>query len=162
MMTDGGALPTIGRRVIAGARVVTGTLERVPVALPVLLLRCAVALVFWRSGLTKLPLGNDMTVFLFESEYRVPLLPAAFAAYLTTVIELIAPWLLVVGLGARVSAAILLAETLVIQVFVYPQHYPEHLLWAAPLLYVVLRGPDQWSIDHFIRRHFERAGAILR
>lgn len=162
MMMDGGAMPTISRRVIAGAKGVTGTLERVPVALPVLLLRCAVALVFWRSGLTKLPLGNDMTVFLFESEYRVPLLPAAFIAYLTTLIELIAPWLLVVGLGARVSAAILLAETLVIQLFVYPQQYPQHLLWAGPLLYVVLRGPDQWSIDHLIRRYFERVGPMLR
>lgn len=155
-------MPTIGRRVMAGARVVTGTLERVPVALPVLLLRCAVALVFWRSGLTKLPLGNDMTVFLFESEYRMPLLPAAFAAYLTTLIELIAPWLLVVGLGARVSAAILLAETLVIQVFVYPQHYPEHLLWAGPLLYVVLRGPDQWSIDHLVRRYVDSTVTATR
>ena len=162
MMMDGGAMPTISRRVIAGARVVVGTLERVPVALPVLLLRCAVALVFWRSGLTKLPLGNDMTVFLFESEYRVPLLPAPFAAYLTTLIELIAPWLLAVGLGARVSAAILLAETLIIQSFVYPQHYPEHLLWAGPLLYVVLRGPDQWSIDRLIRRYIDRTEAAAR
>jgi putative oxidoreductase len=154
MTTTGRTTPVIMRLAIAGGTTLIGALERVPAALPVLLLRCAVALVFWRSGLTKLPLGNDMTVFLFEDEYRVPLLPAAFAAYLTTLIELIAPWSLIVGLGARVSAAILLAETLVIQVFVYPQHYPEHLLWAGPLLYVVLRGPGKWSVDHFIRHHY--------
>jgi putative oxidoreductase len=153
MTTTGRTTPVIMRLAIAGGTTLIGALERVPAALPVLLLRCAVALVFWRSGLTKLPLGNDMTVFLFEDEYRVPLLPAAFAAYLTTLIELIAPWSLIVGLGARVSAAILLAETLVIQVFVYPQHYPEHLLWAGSLLFVVLRGPGTWSIDHLIRRH---------
>jgi putative oxidoreductase len=128
-----------------------------PAALPALLLRCGVALVFWRSGLTKLPLGNDMTVFLFEDEYRVPLLPAALAAYLATLIELVAPWMLIAGLGARVSAAILLAETLVIQVLVYPQQYPQHLLWAGPLLYVLLRGPGRWSIDHPIRQYFDRA-----
>lgn len=162
MTTNGRTTPTVAQLAIAGGARLIGALERVPAALPVLLLRCAVALVFWRSGLTKLPLGNDMTVFLFESEYRVPLLPVALAAYLTTLIELIAPWSLVVGLGARVSAAILLAETLVIQLFVYPQQYPEHLLWASPLLYVLLRGPDQWSIDHFIRRYFERAGPSLR
>lgn len=154
MSTNGRTTLMISRLVVASSMAFIGALERVPAALPVLLLRCAVALVFWRSGVTKLPLGNDMTVFLFEDEYRVPLLPAAFAVYLTTLIELIAPWLLVAGLGARVSAAILLAETLVIQLFVYPQHYPEHLLWAGPLLYVVLRGPGTWSIDHFIRHHY--------
>lgn len=154
MTTNGRTTSRIARLVIASGMTVIRALERVPTALPVLMMRCAVALVFWRSGLTKLPLGNDMTVFLFEDEYRVPLLPAAFAAYLTTLIELIAPWLLVAGLGARVSAAVLLAETLVIQIFVYPQHYPEHLLWAGPLLYVVLRGPGTWSIDRFIRHRY--------
>src|SRR6266540_1594799 len=143
-------MATIGRMLVTGGRELVGALERVPVALPVFVLRCGVALVFWRSGLTKLPLGNDMTVFLFESEYQVPLLPVALAACLTTLIELIAPWMLVLGLGARLAAAILLAETLVIQLFVYPQHYPEHLLWVGPLLYVMLRGPDRWSVDYFV------------
>jgi putative oxidoreductase len=147
---------TIGKALMTGGRELLGALERVPPALPVFVLRCGVALVFWRSGLTKLPLGSDMAVFLFESEYQVPLLPPALAAYLTTLIELIAPWMLVLGLGARLAAAILLAETLVIQFFVYPQHYPEHLLWAGPLLYVMLRGPDRWSLDHRVRRHFDR------
>lgn len=147
-------MATVGRMLAAGGRNLLGALERVPVALPVFVLRCGVALVFWRSGLTKLPLGNDMTVFLFESEYRVPLLPAALAAYLTTLIEIVAPWMLVLGLGTRLAAAMLQAETLVIQFFVYPQHYPEHLLWVGPLLYVMLRGPGQWSVDYFVRRHF--------
>jgi putative oxidoreductase len=85
-------------------------LERVPVALPALVLRVGVALVFWYSGQTKLPLGNEMTVLLFEEEYRVPILPPALAAYITTVIELVVPWMLILGLGARIGAAILLAE----------------------------------------------------
>jgi len=153
MTLNGKAMSALALPVIAGSRFLIGALEHVPAALPVLLLRCGVALVFWRSGLTKLPIGNDMTVFLFEAEYQVPVLPAALAAYLATAIELIVPWLLVVGVGARVGAALLLAETLVIQVFVYPQHYPEHLLWAGPLLYVLLRGPGPWSVDHLIRRH---------
>lgn len=129
-----------------------GLLERVPNALPALLLRLGVALVFWRSGLTKLPFGNDMTNLLFEEEYRVPILPPALAAYLATAIELVVPWMLIVGIGARIGAAILLAETLVIQILVYPQNYPDHLLWAGPLLYVLLRGPGEWSIDDQFRR----------
>ena len=127
------------------------SLERVPIALPALVLRLGVALVFWRSGLTKLPLGNDMTTLLFEEEYRVPMLPAAFAAYLTTLIELAVPWMLIVGIGTRVGAVVLLVETLVIQIFVYPMNYPDHLLWAGPLLYLLLRGPGKWSVDALVR-----------
>jgi putative oxidoreductase len=145
-----------GRRALALVAHVIGWLERIPVALPALILRLGVALVFWRSGLTKLPFGNDMTILLFEEEYRVPILPPALAAYLTTAIELVVPWMLVFGIGTRIGAAILLVETLVIQMFVYPQNYPEHLLWAGPLLYLLLRGPGDWSIDHAIRRHIGR------
>jgi len=131
-------------------------LERVPIALPALVLRWGVALVFWRSGLTKLPLGSDMTTLLFEEEYRVPILPGAFAAYVTTLIELTAPWMLILGIGTRVGATVLLVETLVIEIFVYPQNYPDHLLWAGPLLYLLLRGPGTWSIDYQLRRRLIR------
>lgn len=126
-------------------------LEQIPVALPELVLRLGIALVFWRSGLTKLPFGNLATVALFQEEYRVPLLPPALAADLATSIELAVPWLLVVGLGTRLGATILLAQTLVIQIFVYPENYPDHLLWLGPLLYLLLRGPGAWSIDAAIR-----------
>ena len=131
-------------------------LERVPVALPAAVLRLGVALVFWRSGLTKLPFGNDTTILLFKEEYRVPLLSPELAAYLATATELVVPWLLAVGLATRLGAAILLAETLVIQIFIYPENYPDHLLWAGPLLFLVLRGPGAWSIDAFIRRMIVR------
>jgi putative oxidoreductase len=126
-------------------------LEQIPVALPELVLRLGVALVFWRSGLTKLPFGNFATVALFQEEYRVPLLPPELAAYLATSIELVVPWMLVLGIGTRLGAAILLAQTLVIQIFVYPENYPDHLLWLGPLLYLLLRGPGKWSIDAVIR-----------
>lgn len=143
---------SFGRTAVALITSVIGWLDRVPIALPVIVLRVGVALVFWRSGLTKLPFGNDMTILLFEEEYRVPILPPALAASLATAIELITPWMLVAGIGTRIGAAILLAETLVIQIFVYPHNYPEHLLWAGPLLYLLFRGPGAWSIDHPIRR----------
>ena len=128
-------------------------LERVPTALPALILRLGVALVFWRSGQSKLPFGNDTIITLFREEYRVPLLPPELAAYLATTVELSCPVLLVLGFLTRPAAAVLLAQTLVIQIFVYPMNYPDHLLWAGPLLYLVLRGPGAWSFDAAIRRH---------
>ena len=59
-------------------------LERVPIALPVLVMRVGVALVFWRAGRSKLPFGNDDTVTLFREEYNLPILPPELAAYLAT------------------------------------------------------------------------------
>jgi putative oxidoreductase len=135
----------------AGA--VIAHLERVPMALPEIVFRVAPALVFWRSAQTKLA-NWDLTVALFQDEYKVPVLPPELAAYLAVAVELAGPILLVLGLAARVGAAAMLGMTLVIQIFVYPQSYPDHLLWAGPLLYLLLRGPGVVSIDHLIRRRF--------
>jgi putative oxidoreductase len=38
--------------------------------------------------------------------------------------------------------------TAVIQIFVYPDAWMTHGLWAAPLLAVVAQGPGRWSVDH--------------
>lgn len=126
-------------------------LERIPIALPTLVLRLGVANVFWRSGLTKLPFGSDTTITLFREEYQIPLLPPEMAAYLATIVELSCPVLLALGFLTRPAAAILLGQTLIIQLFVYPENYPDHLLWAGPLLYLLLRGPGRWSVDSMIR-----------
>lgn len=128
-------------------------LDRLPFAIAPLLMRFGMGLVFWRSAQTKLA-NWDTTLLLFREEYRVPVLPPELAAYLATAVELTAPVLLVFGLGARLGASAMLAMTLVIQLFVYPQSYPDHLLWAGPLLYLILRGPGTLSIDHLVRRQF--------
>jgi putative oxidoreductase len=146
---------TAGRKpptgIVGVIRSIILLLERTPVALPELVLRLGVALVFWRSGQTKLPFGNFATVALFQEEYKIPLVPPELAAYASTIVELTAPVLLVLGLAARFGAGVLLAMVLVIQIFVYPEAYPDHLLWAGPLLYILLRGPGKWSIDALIR-----------
>jgi putative oxidoreductase len=128
-----------------------GLLERIPVAVPELLFRLGMGLVFWRSGQSKLA-SWDTTLLLFREEYRVPVLPPDLAAYLATAVELTAPVLLVVGLAARMGAGAMLGMAVVIQLFVYPQSYSDHLLWAGPLLYLVLRGPGVLSLDHLVRR----------
>jgi putative oxidoreductase len=133
------------------ARTVIARLEQVPLALPELVLRLGVALAFWRSGNVKIASWGT-TLQLFANEYRVPLLPPELAAYLATTVELATPILLLLGLATRLGAAAMLGMTLVIQIFVYPENYPDHLLWAGPLLYLILRGPGAISIDHLIRR----------
>ena len=58
--------------------------------------------------------------------------------------------LLVVGLASRLSALALTGMTLVIQLFVYPDGWPEHVLWFALLLLIIARGPGAISLDHLI------------
>ena len=126
-------------------------LGRFPASLLDLLLRGGIALVFWKSGMAKLA-NWDLTVALFADEYRVPLLSPELAAWLATAAEVTCPVLLVVGFGARFSAAALLGMTFVIQTFVYPENWSEHLLWAALLLHVLTRGAGLLSLDHLIAR----------
>ena len=127
--------------------------ERIPYSLVALVARFAVASVFWRSGQTKVE-GflqiKSKTFFLFHEEYRVPLLPPDVSAYMTTIAEHVFPVLLVVGLASRLSALGLMIMTLVIQVFVYPDGWPEHILWFASLLLIIARGPGAISLDHLV------------
>ena len=135
---------------IALGRFLIAKLECIPVAIPILVLRLGVSLVFFRSFLTKID-NWDITILLFENEYNVPLLPPGLAAILATALEIAGPVMLTLGFGTRLAAAAMLGMTLVIQLFVYPQSYPDHLLWAGPLLYLLLRGPGAWSVDARIR-----------
>jgi len=126
--------------------------ERVPYGLLALVSRFAAASVFWRSGQTKVSGFSlrEETFVLFREEYRVPLLPPDLAAYLATTAEHVFPVLLVLGFASRLSALGLLGMTMVIQLFVYPDGWPEHILWIAPLLLIAARGPGTISLDHLI------------
>jgi putative oxidoreductase len=126
-------------------------LDHVPYALLALPLRAAVATVFWNSGTTKLA-NWDAALFLFQDEYKVPLLPPEIAAYMAASIELTTPFLLVFGFLTRPAALVLLGMTTVIEVFVYPQAWPTHIQWAAMLLVLLCRGPGAISIDYLIAR----------
>ncbi|MBM3952460.1 MAG: DoxX family protein [Rhodospirillales bacterium] len=128
-------------------------LSRLPQPALDLAFRIGIASVFFKSGLVKI--GNwTAAVALFRDEYRVPILPPEAAALLATVAELTCPMMLILGLGARLGAAALLAMTAVIQIFVYPANWSEHLIWAAPLAHLLTRGPGRWSIDELIARRW--------
>lgn len=124
--------------------------ERIPEAAIGLVARLGIAGIFFFSGRTKvdgLLTVSDSAYFLFEEEYRLPLLPPDLAAHLATYAEHLFPLLLVLGLFTRASAAALLVMTMVIQLFVYPDAWTTHLSWAAILLYLIARGGGAWSLD---------------
>ncbi len=165
---DSGPLAIAGRlleRVIA-------LMSRIPHSFIALLARFSIAVIFWLSGQTKVeglvldPVGLNAqfgiphispgAIYLFENEYALPLLPPELAATMAATAEHVFPLLLLVGLGSRLSALALLVMTLVIQLFVYPDAYATHGLWAALMLYIMARGPGAFSLDHLIARRRAR------
>ena len=145
--------PTLITR-LATARTALG---RVPQSVFTLLFRVSVGAVFFKSGLVKIQ-SWETTVGLFRDEYALPLLPPHIAAYLGTAAELICPILIVLGLFARLGAAVLFAMTMVIQFLVYPENWAEHLMWASLLGFIITRGPGTLSLDAAIaHRLFGRA-----
>jgi putative oxidoreductase len=126
--------------------------ERIPYSAIALVSRFAVADVFWRSGQTKVSGFSirEETFFLFREEYKVPLLPPDVAAYLSTIGEHVFPVLLFFGLASRLSALALFGMTMVIQLFVVPSGWPEHVLWLSLLLLIIARGPGSISLDQLV------------
>jgi len=108
-----------------------------------LVARLSLAAIFFLSGRTKVTEGTLLTVsdnarFLFQEEYKLPLLPPDFAAAMATYAEHLLPLLLVLGLFTRLSALGLLGMTAVIQFLVYPS------------LYLVGRGGGSLSLDRVL------------
>lgn len=149
-----------------------GLFQKIPVSLLAFLGRFALASVFWLSGQTKiegfsfsfltapetwqfgLPYFASSTLFLFQEEYTVPLLPPIVSAYLATWVENIGAVFLLLGLATRWTALAFLGMTVVIQIFVYPGAYSVHATWAAVLLYLIVYGPGKISLDHLLIRNF--------
>jgi putative oxidoreductase len=123
-------------------------------SLLLLVQRLGIAAIFFLSGRTKvdgLLTVNDSAIELFRYEYALPLLKPELAAYAATYSEHLFPLLLAVGLFTRFSAAALLAMTLVIQIFVYPDAWPTHLSWAGLLLPLIALGGGKVSLDRFLK-----------
>jgi len=131
----------------------TDLLGRVPSSLHQLLFRLAIASVFLPAGLLKLA-SWESTIALFQDEYKVPLLPPVIAATMATTFELGCSSLLIAGLATRLATLPLLGQIATIQLFVYPQAWHEHLVWASILLFVLTRGGGTISADHLLYRWF--------
>jgi putative oxidoreductase len=146
-MTLPTTLPTTGVRARI-ARVVE-LAGRFPLSVLQLLSRFAVASVFLKAGLLKVA-SWEQTVQLFQDEYKVPVLPPDLAATMAATFEIGCSTLLILGLGTRVATLPLLGMIAVIQTFVYPSAYSEHLTWASLLLFLLTRGGGPWSLDRVL------------
>jgi putative oxidoreductase len=132
-----------------------GLLNAIPYSVIALLARTATFSVFFRSGTQKLSDWNA-TLMLFENEYHVPVLPPHLAAYMAAGMELGGSVLILLGLATRLSVVALLGMVLVIQTFIYPEAWPDHIQWLAFMFILLARGPGRLSIDAQIAGHARR------
>ena len=128
-------------------------LDRFPLPIVQLAMRIAVGAVFFNAGLLKYR-SPELTLLLFRDEYKVPFFDPALMARMATFNELTFSTLLILGLATRVATAPLLGMIVVIQTFVYPEAWTEHLLWASILAFLLTRGAGPLSLDHLVARRF--------
>lgn len=114
--------------------------------------RLYVGQVFFLSGLTKLR-DWDITLSLFEDEYKVPLLSPSLAAWMGTGGELVLPVLLVLGLFGRFGALGLFVMNIVAVISLAEIPEPalnQHIFWGSLLAGLVLWGPGPLSADRLL------------
>ena len=150
-----GAVGSVAAPVTSSARLRVDTIRKklatFPQSLLLLGIRIGVGSVFFKAGMLKYN-SFEFAIRLFRDEYQVPLLDPALAARLAMFNELAFPALLFVGLGSRLATLPLLGMIGVIQTFVYPDAWPDHLFWGMSLVFVLTRGPGVFSLDHLIAR----------
>jgi putative oxidoreductase len=127
-----------------------------PLWLVQLVLRVALAVPFWRSGVLKwsgfLQL-NDTAIDLFTEEFKLHLpggpydFPAPeLMAFLSGSVEIIAPILLVLGFATRFAALAILGMTVIVELTV-PDGWPIHITWVAMAWAILANGPGLISLD---------------
>ncbi|MFM0505305.1 DoxX family protein [Paraburkholderia caffeinilytica] len=126
------------------------------------MLRIALALPFFRSGLTRwdgVLSISPATLFLFENQFKLHIFGGAYGfpapdtvAFLVAIAEITLPILLVAGLATRFAALALLLMTGVIQL-VFPDGWANfHLYWASLAVGIMALGPGRLSLDRLIDR----------
>jgi len=125
-------------------------LGQFPLSLLQLVFRFSIASVFWKSGQSKIA-SWDTTILLFTNEYHVPVLSPQFSAAMAATFELGCSALILFGLLTRLATLPLLGMVFVIQTFVYPENWVEHLTWTAVLLFLLTRGPGAISLDRLLK-----------
>ena len=111
-------------------------------------------MIFFKSGLTKIA-SWDTTLALFSYEYQAPLLSPALAAFAGTVVELVVPVLLVLGLFTRLSATVLFVFNAVAAIS-YPDiseaGMKEHVYWGMLLTVPLALGGGRFALDYVWQR----------
>ncbi len=125
-----------------------------------LLIRLYIAKVFVWSGWLKITSWSS-TVYLFEHEFKVFLLPPALAAYIGTAAEILLPIFMLIGIGARLPALGLFIFN-IFSVVSYPllltPEYAcalkDHVLWGSLIAVILFYGHGRFSLDHLIQRKY--------
>jgi putative oxidoreductase len=149
-----------------GVRAVIAWLAWAACAVAPPVLRVALAVPFFRSGLTRwdgfLSLSPS-TTYLFDEEFKLHIFGGIYAlpapvvmAHVTALAEITLPVLLVLGLATRFAALGLLIMTGVIEL-IFPDAWATfHLPWAAMAIAIIALGPGVLSLDHLVERRFAR------
>lgn len=127
-----------------------------------LILRFALAVPFFKSGLTKwdgfLQL-SDTPLLLFTEEFKLHLFGQTFdypfpalMAWGSSIGEIVLPILLVLGLFTRLSAFGLLVMTAMIQLTIPDGWANFHLPWAAMAIAIIVIGAGKVSLDALLKR----------
>lgn len=144
------------------ARVETILASLFPSSVASLILRVALAVPFFKSGLTKwdgfLQL-SETPVLLFTEEFKLHLFGQtldypfpALMAWGSSIGEIVLPILLVLGLFTRLSAFGLLIMTAMIQLTIPDGWANFHLPWAAMAIAIICIGAGKFSIDALLKR----------
>ena len=127
--------------------------------------RLYVSYVFFNSGLQSL---RDWagTVWLYQNEFHIAVLPPHVAAVVGTAGELLLPPLVAFGLLGRFGALGLFVVNLVALLsYMYALQVPAimfHFIWGGLILMIALWGPGAWSIDAWRLVRRERFGVVGR
>ena len=117
--------------------------------------RLYVSFVFFNSGLQSL---RDWagTVWLYENEFHIALLPPHIAAVIGTAGELLLPPLVALGLFGRFGAlGLFVVNAVALLSYMYALQPPAimfHIIWGLLMLVAALWGPGKWSMDHWMQR----------
>lgn len=133
-----------------------------PTSLASLVLRFALAVPFFKSGLTKWDgflMISDTPELLFTEEFKLHIFGAVYdyplpklMAWGSSLGEIVLPVLLVFGLGTRLAALGLLFMTALIQLTIPDGWANFHLPWAAMAMAIIVLGPGKMSLDWLLRR----------
>ncbi|MGB8816500.1 MAG: DoxX family membrane protein [Rhizobiaceae bacterium] len=127
-----------------------------------LILRFALAVPFFKSGLTKWDgflFISDTPLLLFTEEFKLHIFGQvydypfpALMAWGSSLGEIILPILLVLGLLTRLSAFGILVMTAMIQLTIPDGWANFHLPWAAMAIAIILIGAGKLSLDALLKR----------
>lgn len=110
----------------------------------------------WNFGGITLPMSVKDTAYQAFELAALPL-PASVVAPVVGAIEFVVPICLLLGLGTRFSAIVLLAMLGAIQwVTGFAAFWPLHVYWISILLVLISLGPGLISVDHLMRYLYEK------